>query len=169
MRPGGRPNRGLAQQLRGRLWEPIEAVLGTAERVILIPDGRLAQVPWNALPGKAPDSYLIEDYALVQAPYGQFVARILTDPPQAGDGFLLVGGIDYGPAGKWPYLNGTAVEVEQLAKLRPGPDTVPTGRPVGDPVASAGIDARSSVHSPGDTRRVPRPRPGTRRRTLPDH
>ena len=37
---------------------------------------------------------------------------------------MLVGGIDYGPTGKWPYLNGTAIEVEQLAKLRPGPDTV---------------------------------------------
>ena len=98
--------------------------MGDCQTVIVIPDGRLAQVPWNALPGRRPDSYLIEDYALVQAPYGQYVGPLLNEPAQAGDGFLLVGGIDYGPAGKWPFLNGTAVEVEQLAKLRPGRDTV---------------------------------------------
>jgi CHAT domain-containing protein len=37
---------------------------------------------------------------------------------------VLVGGVDYGPEGKWSYLKGTAAEVEHLAKLRPGPGTV---------------------------------------------
>jgi len=124
VRPGGRADRALAKQVRDRLWEPIEAALGECRTVILIPDGRLALVPWNALPGQRPDSYLIEDYALAQAPYGQFVARLLTDPAPQGNGFLLVGGIDYGPGGKWANLNGTAVEVAQLAKLKPGPETV---------------------------------------------
>ena len=124
VRPGGHADGALAQQLRDRLWKPIESALGDCRTVILVPDGRLAQVPWNALPGRRPDSFLIEDYALAQAPYGQYVARLLTDPAPAGNGFFLVGGIDYGPAGKWPYLKGTAVEVEQLAALRPGPDTV---------------------------------------------
>ena len=80
VRPGGRADRALAQQSRDRLWKPIEAALGGCQTVILIPDGRLAQVPWNALPGKRPDSYLIEDYAIAQSPYGQYVARLLTDP-----------------------------------------------------------------------------------------
>jgi CHAT domain-containing protein len=124
VRPGGRPDHALAQQLRDRLWKPIEAELGDCRTVIVVPDGRLAQVPWNALPGRRPDSYLIEDYSLVQAPYGQFIAHMLPDQAQAGGGFLLVGGIDYGPGGKWPYLTGTAAEVERLAELRPGPETV---------------------------------------------
>jgi CHAT domain-containing protein/tetratricopeptide (TPR) repeat protein len=124
LRPGGRADHDLARRLRDRLWKPIEAALGDCQTVIVIPDGRLAQVPWNALPGRRPDSYVIEDYALAQAPYGQYVARLLNEPARAGDGFLLVGAIDYGPAGKWPFLNGTAVEVEQLARLRPRPDTV---------------------------------------------
>ncbi len=124
VRSGGPTDRALAMQVRDRLWEPIEVGLGDCRTVILIPDGRLAQVPWNALPGDRLDSYLIEEYALAQAPYGPYVARLLTEPAQRGNGFLLVGGIDYGPAGKWPNLNGTAVEVEQLARLRPEPDTV---------------------------------------------
>jgi CHAT domain-containing protein len=127
LRQGRKADPGLPKQLRRTFWEPIEAALGDCQTVILVPDGRLAQVPWNALPGRRPDSYLIEDYALAQAPYGQYVARLLADPAPSGNGFLLVGGIDYGPAGKWPYLKGTAIEVEQLAKLRPGPDTVRLG------------------------------------------
>ncbi len=129
VRPGGRADRALAKQVRNRLWEPIEAALGECRTVILIPDGQLTQVPWNALPGRRPDSYLIEDYALAQAPYGQFVAHLLIDPTPQGNGFLLAGGIDYGPGGKWANLKGTAVEVEQLANLRPGPDTVRLGGP----------------------------------------
>jgi CHAT domain-containing protein/tetratricopeptide (TPR) repeat protein len=127
IRPGGQVDRPAGQEVRRRLWSPIEGALGDAHTVLVVPDGRLAQVPWNAIPGRRPDSYLIEDYALAQAPYGQFVARLLDDPPPTGDGFLLVGGIDYGPGGKWPYLGGTAVEVEQLAGLRPGPETVRLG------------------------------------------
>ena len=60
--------------------------------MILIPDGRLAQIPWAALPGKAPNTYLLEDFDLAQASYGQQVARILADAPTVGNGFLLLGG-----------------------------------------------------------------------------
>ena len=124
LRQAAREDTRLAEQLRRTLWEPIEASLTDCTRVILIPDGRLAQIPWAALPGKGRGSYLIEDYALVQAPYGQYVARLLMDPALEGNGFLVVGGIDYGPEGKWSYLKGTAAEVEQLARLRPNSDTV---------------------------------------------
>jgi CHAT domain-containing protein len=121
------PDRGLAEQLRRRLWAPIEAVLTDCKTVILIPDGRLSQVPWGALPGRRANSYLIEDYELAQAPYGQYVARLLMDPPPEGDGLLLMGGLDYGPPGEWSYLPGTADEVNQLEQLRPGAQTVRLG------------------------------------------
>ena len=124
LRQGEQADSRLPEQMRRALWEPIEASLGDCKRIILIPDGRMAQVPWAALPGKVKGSYLIEDYSLVQAPYGPYVARLLTAQPPEGDGFLVVGGIDYGPEGKWPYLKGTAAEIEQLAKLRSGRETV---------------------------------------------
>ena len=59
-----------------------------------------------------------------RAPDGQHVARLLTDSTPEGDGLLLVGGIDYGPHGKWNRLPGTAEEVQQLEQLRPGARTV---------------------------------------------
>ena len=129
LRSKTRADAAIAGQLRRRLWAPLEAALGDCKMVIFIPDGRLAQMPWAALPGRRPDSYLLEDYALVEAPYGQYVARLLMDPAPQGESFLAVGGIDYGPGGKWPYLKGTADEVEQLLALRPGKETV---RVVGD-------------------------------------
>jgi CHAT domain-containing protein/tetratricopeptide (TPR) repeat protein len=124
LRSRGKGHREIGEQLRARLWKPVEAALADCRMAILIPDGRLAQVPWAALPGRRAGSYLLEDYALAQAPYGQHVARLLMEPAPQGDGFLLVGGIDYGPAGKWGYLKGTAAEVAELYKLKPGPKTL---------------------------------------------
>jgi CHAT domain-containing protein/tetratricopeptide (TPR) repeat protein len=124
LRRGGPSEVRFGEPLRQRMWAPIEAALGDCKTAILIPDGRLAQIPWAALPGKAPNSYLLEDFDLAQASYGQQVARILSDAPADGKGFLLVGGVDFGPAGKWSYLKGTAAEAEHLAKLRPGAETL---------------------------------------------
>jgi CHAT domain-containing protein len=127
LRPGERADDQLAQQLRPQLWAPLEDSLAGCKTVIIIPDGRLARVPWAALPGRRAGSYLIEDYALAQAPYGQYIARLLTEPAPSGDGLLVVGGIDYGPQGKWGYLKGTAAEGEQLEKMRPGLQTLRLG------------------------------------------
>jgi CHAT domain-containing protein/tetratricopeptide (TPR) repeat protein len=127
LRSGRRPERAQAEELRHRLWAPIEAALKDCKTVVLIPDGRLAQVPWAALPGRRADSYLVEDYALAQAPFGQYVAHLLTDPAPQGDGVLLVGGINYGPEGKWQPLPGTAAEVQQLEQLGAGSRTVRLG------------------------------------------
>jgi CHAT domain-containing protein len=124
LRPGAKPDARAGELLRKLLWAPLERSLTGAERVIVIPDGRLGQVPFSALPGSKPGTYLLEDYALGSAPYGQFLARLNTDPALAGNTFLIAGGIDYGPGGKWGYLKGTETEAEELEKLRPGPNTV---------------------------------------------
>jgi CHAT domain-containing protein len=92
--------------------------------VILIPDGRLAQVPWGALPGRKKGTYLLEDLAITEAPYGQHVAQTLTSPDPVGDSALLVGGIEYGAGEKWRALPGADTEVKRLEKLRPGERTV---------------------------------------------
>jgi CHAT domain-containing protein len=124
LRPGGRADGKVAAQVRDRLWSPLEASLAGCDRVILIPDGRLGQIPWGALPGRKADSYLIEDFAIGQAPYGQYVAHVLTTPTPEGNNFLVAGGIDYGPPGKWSPLKGTDTEARQLEQLRRGPNTV---------------------------------------------
>ncbi len=124
LRTGSSLDNGQSQRLRQTIWSSIEGSLSGSERVILIPDSRLGQIPWGALPGRRPDSYLIEDYALSQTPYGQSIARMLSEPKLEGDRFLVLGGVDYGPNGKWTSLKGTASEAEQLERLRRGPNTL---------------------------------------------
>ncbi|HEX7377241.1 MAG TPA: CHAT domain-containing tetratricopeptide repeat protein, partial [Pirellulales bacterium] len=124
LRVQSRPDASAAAQLRRALWQPLEAALAGCERVIVIPDGRLALVPWAALPGRRAGSYLIEDYALAEAPYAQSVARLLSETAPSGGGFLGLGGVDYGGGGKWKFLQGSASEIEEIAALRRAKDTL---------------------------------------------
>lgn len=141
------PDASAAAQLRRALWEPLEAPLAGCERVIVIPDGRLALVPWAALPGRRAGSYLIEDYALAAAPYGQAVARLLSETAPSGGGFLGVGGVDYGSAGKWSFLQGSASEIEEIAALRRAKDTLRlTGGAATKPRLLESLPGRRYVH-----------------------
>jgi CHAT domain-containing protein/tetratricopeptide (TPR) repeat protein len=54
-----------ANALKRAIWEPIEPHLDGCETVLVSPDGDLARFPMGALPGKALDSYLIEERNLV--------------------------------------------------------------------------------------------------------
>lgn len=49
--------------LRRVVWEPIERQLGSARVVVIIPDGALTALPWAALPGANPGTFLLDDYA----------------------------------------------------------------------------------------------------------
>ena len=90
-----------AARLRRLVWEPLETHLAGVTTVLLAPDGVLGLVPLGALPGKAPGSYLIEDYtiALVPVPRMFAIGQGTIDPkrtaPSAAS-LLLVGDIDYG-------------------------------------------------------------------------
>jgi hypothetical protein len=53
------------------VWDKIAPHLGDSRQVVLIPDGKLSQVPWAALPGKKPGSYLIEEYSISTSGFGQ--------------------------------------------------------------------------------------------------
>jgi CHAT domain-containing protein/tetratricopeptide (TPR) repeat protein len=130
--------------LRQRVWLPLAAALPAGTRVILLaPDGALTRLPWAALPGARPGSYLLEDCALATVPYGQFLLGALRGdaPAPVGKGLLLaVGDVAFGeepapappagvelPAGRappmrakgmrWRGLPGTAREGEQVQKL----------------------------------------------------
>jgi CHAT domain-containing protein len=73
------------------LVENSDAIFGC----VLIPDGKLSQVPWAALPGKKPGSYLIEEYAISTIGFGQQLYGLLASKPVTGRGLVLAGGIDY--------------------------------------------------------------------------
>jgi CHAT domain-containing protein/Tfp pilus assembly protein PilF len=103
-----------AARLRKLVWEPIaEKLPADAETVFLSPDGDLARLPWAALPGRNPDTVLLQDHALAVVPHGPFLLEQLRYPfrPQKGrDGLLALGGLHAD-------LPATAAEVRQAAAL----------------------------------------------------
>ena len=88
-------------QLRQLLWQPLEKYVSGAKTVLISPNSLTASLPWMALPGKQPGTYLIDDVAIALVP----IPRLL--PEQlAGDAagqqseqkpsLLLVGDVDFG-------------------------------------------------------------------------
>jgi CHAT domain-containing protein len=108
--------------------------------VYLTPDGALHQVPWGALPGRKPDTVLLDEHALCLVPHGPFLLeRLESDKPAPAGTLLAVGGVDYegapevvpskggefalrepavSPKGvRWSALAGTERERQQVAAL----------------------------------------------------
>ena len=81
--------------MRKLVWDKLDPHLTGCHTVILLPDGELYRLPWAALPGRKKGSYLIEDYALATAAYGQQLFGLLTDEPVSGTQLLVAGGIRY--------------------------------------------------------------------------
>ncbi|HVK11096.1 MAG TPA: CHAT domain-containing tetratricopeptide repeat protein, partial [Gemmataceae bacterium] len=113
-----------AAVLRQRVWDPVAAHLpADVETVFVCPDGDLARVPWAALPGRRPDTVLLEDHAVAVIPHAPFLLdRLADDPrPARADKVVALGEVDYGPAGK-PYasLPGTAAELAGLTAAAGG-------------------------------------------------
>jgi CHAT domain-containing protein/Tfp pilus assembly protein PilF len=89
-----------AQDLREMLWLPVEKHLAGIKTVIISPDTALGTLPFAALPGREPASYLIEDYTLVSIPFANLL-RTLSDPREKSksQGLLVMGDVDYDSAG----------------------------------------------------------------------
>jgi CHAT domain-containing protein len=83
------------ETLRRLLWNKIEPHLSGCHTVIVLPAGELTRIPWAALPGRESDQFLIEEYAIATAAYGQQLFGLLADLPIEGDRLLLAGGINY--------------------------------------------------------------------------
>jgi CHAT domain-containing protein len=135
------PNeRAAAARFAALVWQPIgKALPADVQTIYLTADGKLAQVPWAALPGKKSDSVLLEDYAICLAPHGPWLLERLqnkTPPAFTHDTSLVYGGVafDEEPAAviqgegvraplfgqksvKWPNLPGTTREQQQIAAL----------------------------------------------------
>ncbi|MCC6124948.1 MAG: CHAT domain-containing protein, partial [Pirellulales bacterium] len=145
--------------LRQKLWDPLEPHLAGCSTLYLLPDGDLNFIPWAALPGRKPDTCLLEDYTLATASHGRQLYAALTETKRLSERALLVGGVNYqeSPAEKptliaaaspaepilrsspamkqhivWNALPGTAAETAAIEKLR---ETAP------GPVVLQGLDA----------------------------
>jgi CHAT domain-containing protein/tetratricopeptide (TPR) repeat protein len=80
------------------VWQPLAAELAGVKIVLISPDGALAQLPWAALPGEKPGTFLIEQRQLAVVPVPQMLPELLkaTPPPGAPASLFLAGDIDYG-------------------------------------------------------------------------
>jgi CHAT domain-containing protein/Tfp pilus assembly protein PilF len=84
--------------LRERLWAPLEEAIGDSTLVLVSPDGALGKLPFAALPGSEPGTYLIEDLAIALVPVPRLIPELLRSERSAEEmdrELLLVGGLDY--------------------------------------------------------------------------
>lgn len=128
-----------AVELRTVLWQPIAEHLGNATTVLVSPDGAASRVPFAALPGNKPDTYLIEDLTIAILPVPQLLGELVASSTPATSaanegGLLLMGDIDFdaepgrtsarapaaardGTMSKFGPLPGTLAEVQAVGKL----------------------------------------------------
>jgi CHAT domain-containing protein/Tfp pilus assembly protein PilF len=96
--------------LREKLWTPLADSIGDAQLVIVSPDGALGKLPFAALPGKAPGTYLIEDVAVALAPVPRLIPALMLEPEEKDMPIeaLVVGDVDYdqraAPDGRPPIM-----------------------------------------------------------------
>ena len=82
--------------LRQQVWEPLLPAVGAAKTILISSDGVLGRLPFGALPGATPGTYLLEDYALAFIPVPQLLPKLSEQHQQQDDRrLLLVGGVDY--------------------------------------------------------------------------
>ncbi|MEM9703888.1 MAG: tetratricopeptide repeat protein, partial [Planctomycetota bacterium] len=83
--------------LRAAIWEPLSSHLDGCDTVLISPDGPLCRLPFPALPGERPGSYLIEELAVAVVPVPRLLPLIVSARPAHADPgpVLALGGIDY--------------------------------------------------------------------------
>jgi CHAT domain-containing protein/tetratricopeptide (TPR) repeat protein len=134
--PPGPLNEGAARELVRRVWQPLQPHLAGASVVLLAPDGALTALPFAALPGGRPGSFLLEEVALGYVTSGRQLLEQAVGSGRPADGLLALGGLPYGAApdaatlallpGKAALeeLPGTRLEVERIERTfrraRPG-------------------------------------------------
>src|SRR5215472_159503 len=118
------------QDLARLLWQPLRKHLKDIEVVLIAPDGYLCGLPFAALPGGKPGTYLIEELAIGYVTSGRHLLELDADKgAPRGKGLLTVGGLAYGkPPGKseqstvfaalaYRDLPGTQLEADRIARL----------------------------------------------------
>ncbi|MEM0927345.1 MAG: CHAT domain-containing protein [Planctomycetota bacterium] len=98
------------QDIRRRLWVPIEEHLDGIDTVILSPDTVLGTLPIAALPGNKMDSFLLEEYRFASLPIARQLPEILSSrSDESGAGLLIVGNVDYNANAAFQGVNESAV------------------------------------------------------------
>ena len=88
---GGEPSEGRA--LAALIWDPLEQALEGCEDLILLPDGELHRVPFDALPDG--QGRLLGDRFPVRVRASLWEGLFEDAPAPAGGGFLGLGDVDY--------------------------------------------------------------------------
>jgi CHAT domain-containing protein/tetratricopeptide (TPR) repeat protein len=95
---GGHNPEAAGAQLAKLVWQPLTKHLGDAKTVLLAPDGPLAFVPFAALPGSKPGTYLLEDMTFGYVTSGRHLLELAADADRPmSAGLLALGGLEYGP------------------------------------------------------------------------
>ena len=81
--------------LRERIWQPLQPHLSGAKTVLIAPDAGLSQIPFAALPGARPGSFLIEDVGIGYVTSGRQAVELLGNLEAGPGGLLAIGGISY--------------------------------------------------------------------------
>jgi tetratricopeptide (TPR) repeat protein/CHAT domain-containing protein len=116
------------RELARLVWEPLRKHLAGLHTVLIAPDGVLCGLPFAALPGQKPGSFLRDDQLAVgYVTSGRHLLELDRDAASPfGRGLLAVGDLDFGPPDKaapalptfaprqWQPLPGTRPEVEQI-------------------------------------------------------
>jgi CHAT domain-containing protein len=98
----------------------VEKHLDGVDTVLIAPDGELSGLPFAALPGKKPGTFLLEEYTIGYLTSGRQLLGSGSPERPVPSGLLALGGADYGkPAGgetspAWRELPGTEVEARRI-------------------------------------------------------
>ncbi len=85
---------GSEESLCAILWDPLAPHLDGVRRIFVCPDGELATLPFETLPGEKEGTYLLERFSFI---YLQSVTELVHTSDRApAEGLLAAGGLNYG-------------------------------------------------------------------------
>ena len=162
-------NAAVSERLRRIVWEPLMAAVGDVDTVLVAPDGALARLPWGALPGSEPGSFLVEEMAFAVVPVPRLLPSLLGVTRMApAPSLLTLGDVDYdaepgradvggrdaaraGALGGWSPLKDTGVEMESVsagfaARYPQAPITTLSGAEANESAVRAALTSHRWAH-----------------------
>ncbi|WP_437202262.1 CHAT domain-containing protein [Planctomicrobium sp. SH664] len=143
--------RAAGAALRRLLWDPVSDHLGDAQLVLISPDGPLGQLPFSALPGRAPQTYLLQDHRLAVVTVPQLMTSTLSPLTKSSHRLLLLGDIDYQAAEAVP-KSSVALAEELPQAVRGGQVFTPLPGTATEVEAIAGLFRKGTDQSSGEIR-----------------
>jgi CHAT domain-containing protein/tetratricopeptide (TPR) repeat protein len=126
----GSQGQDAGRYLRKTILEPLEVYLEGSKTLLISPNSLTAPMPWAALPGRLPGTYLLQDVAVATVPIPALLPELVGGRTEgvvpAGSSLLLVGDVDFGAdLGIFASASGArgAVRGEQFYNFEPLPGT----------------------------------------------